>query len=200
MLPSFGKIIEQREQANADHFRRRTQELEPMLGDIPAHIVHEGRRNEIVRPSGKRDATEMRKHSGYIEVKRMPLSEFDQKFLNTKLDEMAKQLAESTAKAVIEALQQGADETGNVVDGKGRPFSQDLFLEVLSKMSHSFDEDGNWNTPTMIVAPDQMEKIRAIYESSTQKERTDYERKLAKIIANKKAEYDSEQAGRILAG
>ncbi|MBO9499964.1 MAG: hypothetical protein J7483_10960 [Novosphingobium sp.] len=173
---------------------------EPLIADVPAHIIHEGQAASMSRSDGKNEAVEIKKHEGRIEISVKPLEEFDAQFLIKKLKEIAEQLAGSISKTMLEAVSQGAESVGNVYDAKGKPFSRQMLLDVLKMMSHSFDEDGNWETPRMVVGPEMMKKVQESYEQATASERNEYDRKLAEIIRDKKAEYDSEQAGRILAG
>lgn len=171
----------------------------PMLADLPGHIVHEGKDTAIARPTGQTDKTEMTEHSAQIEIPKMKIDEYVKKH-NSFLEQIADQFAESQSKHMFDVIAEATDKTGNVVDGKGQPFSEDLFYQALEKMWHSFDASGEWQAPTLVVHPELYEKIMKYDQERTPEERAKFQKRLDKLIQDKKAQYDSEQAGRILAG
>lgn len=170
-----------------------------MLDGIKGHIVHEGKVTALTRVNGETDVTEMAQHSAFVETSRMPVEEFIAKHA-IYLDDIAEQFAESQSKQVIGAMSQSTEKTGNVVDGTGRPFSEDLLYETLEKMSHSFSATGEWQPPSLVVGPDLYKRIMEYENTRTPEQRQKFDEKLKMLIQKKKAEYDSEQAGRILAG
>jgi hypothetical protein len=200
MLPSFGKIVADRDKANSALIKRMVGEIEPIVADIPAHFIHEGDATQIIRSSGEHDETQIAKMEGYIEIRAVPLDEFAMADVNAKLREIATQFAKSAAQNILQTISDAAEKVGNVVDARGRKMSEELLLETLSSMSHSFDEDGRWQAPTMAVGPDLMKQIIELKNSQTLEQKAKYDREIARVISIKKAEHDSEQAGRILAG
>lgn len=200
MLPPFGKIVSEREKSNLEILRAMAHEIEPIVSDIANHYIHEGTATAIVRSSGETDQTVIKKHEGSVEIRTVPLAEYTYEDVLEKIREMASQFAASTAKQIIETISESAEKSGNIVDGKGRKFSEELLLETLSTMSHSFDADGQWHAPSMVVTSSQMEQIAEIKRRQSPQERAYYDRCVEEIIRAKKAAYDSEQARRILAG
>ena len=144
-----------------------------MLDGIRGHIVHEGQATSIARPSGETEATPLKTHSATLEIPRMK---------------------------VIEAITLSTEKTGNIIDGKGEKFSEDLMYKALESMAHSFGPDGQWEAPSLVVSPEQMKRIVEHEKSRTPEERAAFDKRLKNLIIKKKAEHDSEQAGRILAG
>lgn len=199
MLPQFPKIVAKRDQLNTDHIRRAVRERAPMLRDISSHIVHEGKDTAIARVDGETEATDMKLHSAMIEIPSMPVQEFIERHPSF-LDTIAEQFAKSQSEQVIEAITASTEKTGNIIDGKGQGFSDDLIYKTLDALAHSFGSDGQWEPPSMIVSPEQYEKIIEYDKSRTPEQRAEFDRRLKQLILRKKAEYDSEQAGRILAG
>ena len=115
-------------------------------------------------------------------------SNFEALVLN--LDEAADQGLKSLMPQVFAYLSRVCDATGNVVDGKGQPFSFDQLLEVLDKIQIDFDEAGNPEMPTMVVSPDLFEKIRMRPPTQEQIKRRD------EIIERKRKEYNARQRAR----
>lgn len=199
MLPQFPAIVAKRDRLNTDQLRRKVRELAPMLSDISSHIIHEGEATGIARVDGETESTEMQSHSATVEIPTMPAQEFmdrHSEFLNT----IAEQLAKSQSEQVIQAITASTEKTGNIIDGKGQGFSDELLYDTLDALSHSFGSDGQWQPPSIIVSPQQYEKIIEYDKSRTPEQRAEFDKRLNRLIEKKKAEYDSEQAGRILAG
>lgn len=199
MLPTFPKIIARRDQLNADAIRRLVKAKAPMLADISGHIIHEGKSTAIARPSGEIDPTKMVSVSAEFTIAREEVGEFVSNH-EKLLDRVAEQFADSQSKHVIEVITEATDKTGNVVDGQGQPFSDELLYQALEKMWHSFTPQGAWQPPTLVVHPDLYKKIQEYDENRTPAEKAAFDKKLRKLIETKRAEYVAEQAGRILAG
>ncbi|HAD17663.1 MAG TPA: hypothetical protein DCF81_12395 [Erythrobacter sp.] len=170
-----------------------------MLDGIRGHIVHEGQATSIARPSGETEATPLKTHSATLEIPRMKVGEFTQQH-QAFLEGIAEQFAASQSRQVIEAITLSTEKTGNIIDGKGEKFSEDLMYKALESMAHSFGPDGQWEAPSLVVSPEQMKRIVEHEKSRTPEERAAFDKRLKNLIIKKKAEHDSEQAGRILAG
>lgn len=112
------------------------------------------------------------------------------------IDEKAKDMGSQMAKYQFEVLNQTVQETGNSVDAKGQKLSPELFLETMSKISISFDEQGKPKLPTIVIGSnsvDEWKRVMAEAEADpSHKDRFDA------IIAKKKEDFDAEQARRKL--
>jgi len=168
-----------------------------MLGQIASHIVYEGATTDIIRDDGSAEETPMQQHSANIVIKVVPISEFTLEAVDHYLDEIAEQFAKSMSQAMHETISDAADKSGNVVDGQGQPISFDLLLEAFEKIQIDFNDDGTWSAPSIVVSPQQFERIMALDKSP---EAADYKRKLDNLIEVKRAEYNRREANRVLAG
>lgn len=199
MLPMFPRIVAMRDRLNKDTIRRVINQKAPMLEGISSHIIHEGSSTSISRADGEMEETEMQQHSASVEIPRMPIDEFFEHHQELLIS-IAEQFAESRSKQVIEAIRTSSEKTGNIVDAAGEPFSDDLMYQTLEKLAHEFGPNGEWRPPSLILSPAQYEKVIEYDKSRTPEQRAEFDKKLKELIAKKKSEYDSEQAGRILAG
>jgi len=111
------------------------------------------------------------------------------------VDEKAEAMGEEMAKYQFKVLDETVKEAGNVVDAKGQKPSIEMFLDVLEKISITFDKDGKPNMPTLVIGHKQANDWKAVIEQSKTPE---IDEKFNEIMKKKKEEYDAEQAGRKL--
>jgi hypothetical protein len=72
----------------------------------------------------------------------------------------AETMKEQASKMMIETMTKAVQEIGNVVDNGGRPFDFEALLRALEKVQIDFDDEGKANMPSVVLHPDQMEKMR----------------------------------------
>jgi len=165
--------------------------LDPLLGAIPkAESQHRGPiRN--VRGDSPLDQN-MPPIQSRVEIKLDTIH-------NTNFDDYTQLLcdiAQSNIAGLAQRFFKGMEEitsaTGNTVNAAGKPFSFDLFNDLLEKVSIEFDKSGKPIFPTLVVPPAAYEKIKNLEPTPEQSERT------SEIIAQKKAKFDAQKRTRRL--
>jgi hypothetical protein len=195
MLPTFPKLVRHRQCRNVERVHSRVRQLSPMIGLIKGHQLFEGRSSAIQREDGKIDETPIHRASGEVTIKPEMLIDFNEATVAHHLEEMAEQLARSMSEHFQQRMNDVTAETGNVVDGHGKPFSEDTFLDSMEIIEHNFGKDGSWKPPTMIVGPGMAEKIAAAGEMSPAGNK-----RLKAILERKRDEHRRREAARILVG
>lgn len=195
MLPTNPKLEVWRARLNQDRVRAKVRELAPMVGLVKSHIQFEGRQSAIQRETGELDETPITSASGEVSIKYVDLAEFSEDLVGTHLDNMAEQLARSMSEHFQQRMREVTEKVGNVVDGQGQPFSEELLLDVMEKLEHNFGPDGRWQPPTMIVGPGMAEKIAAAGEMSPEGNK-----RLKAILERKRDDHRRREAARILVG
>ena len=199
MIPDFPRLKEEMDATLTRILRQRVQFHEgEAISDVPHHTLHEGDENAIIRPDGKEDGTEIVQHGHELAI---PWKEFalaDLRQVLFRLEEVAKDMASQKSKYFFEMLNKVTTETGNVIDGKGKPLSADALLSVLEKIQADFDETGNLSGLRMVVAPSQ----RGAAEEAMRQIGTDpqLKKKHAAILMKKKEEWRAREAARTLVG
>ncbi len=82
--------------------------------------------------------------------------------------------------------------TGNVVHANGKPLSYDLILDLIEKVEFGFDDDGNPQYPSLVLPPKAIEELKKIKPTAAQ------EKRLQRIIKNKRAEFYAKKRTRRL--
>ena len=195
MLPTYPKLVRDRQNRNMETVRARVRQISPMIGMIKGHQLFEGRSSAIQREDGKLDETPIHRASGEVTIKREMLVDFNETTVARHLEEIAEQLARGMSEQFQQRMNEITAATGNVVDGGGKTFSEDTFLDVIEVMEHNFGKDGSWQPPTMIVGPGMAEKIAAAGEMSAAGNK-----RLKAILEKKRDEYRRREAARILVG
>ena len=154
---------------------------------------HEGNRWRIERSDGSVSESEYEELKGELTVSIEEATTLTPEQIASKLDDIAESMASQATASIFETLREAADGVGNSINANGRPFSKELFLELLSRVSIDFDPDGNPQMPMMIVPPG--------FDKSLFDE-WDKDPELAKrhdeIMRRKKEEFDAREASRKL--
>jgi hypothetical protein len=195
MLPTHPKLVRYRQNSNMETVHARVRQLSPMIGLFKSHQLFEGRSSAIQREDGKIDETPIQRASGEVKIKSEMLVNFGEAMVAHHLEEMAEQLARSMSEQFQQRMNEVTAETGNVVDGGGKPFSEDTFLDSMEVMEHNFGTDGSWKPPTMIVGPGMSEKMAAAGEMSAAGNK-----RLEAILERKRNDHRRREAARILVG
>lgn len=95
--------------------------------------------------------------------------------------EIADGLARAQIGNVIEAISEGADRSGNIVDGVNRPFA-DAFIEMIEKIEFGVDAKGEVELPSILAAPDEVNRMVAALESQP----PEYQARAEALIEEKK--------------
>jgi len=108
----------------------------------------------------------------------------------------AEEMKKQKAQYLLEKIKEVANKTGNIVDGQGRPFSFELFVESLKKIWIEFDENGKPHMPTMVVPPEIGEKLRVLLPEW--EKNLEYKKIMEEIIEAKRKEWNDRESHRKL--
>jgi len=112
-------------------------------------------------------------------------------FLET-IDHASNSGVDSLVPQLFSVLREACEESGQVVDCKGEPFSFELVLKLLEKIEITFDKDGSPSMPTMFVHPSMIKVLEENMPTEDQKNQMD------QLIARKKDEYFAKKRTRKL--
>ncbi|TNB47147.1 hypothetical protein FF124_13275 [Martelella lutilitoris] len=138
----------------------------PVLGEVARYRMFEGHQTAILREDGDKEEEELHLISGETSVPAKTL-------LYGSLEEIlgcflpvAKSLAADQSKLLFELIDRTTEKTGNVINGKKRPFSPDLVLEMLDKIEIEFDANGKPRMPTLVVGETMAARAKEVIEAS----------------------------------
>lgn len=100
------------------------------------------------------------------------------------------------AERTFETIQQAVEAVGNSFDAKGQKLSPDMVLQMWERMQLSFDSNGEWQRPTIVVHPDLGERARAILRAID--EEPELRARRDKIVNRQRDEWRVREASRKL--
>jgi hypothetical protein len=198
MLPDCPTLKREVSQRLTALFRQMVNQYLGVVGEAPRSVIHEGRRTAMIRESGEVDETPLFQATAGWEIKAAEVPTMTVDGLLERMRNAAKDMAAQISKGSFQSISDAVDKIGNVVDGKGAPFSADLFLNAIEKIQIDFGPDGKPRLPTLVVGPSQGPDIQRALESFEK----DPEQlaKFDKLIEKKREEWLAREASRKLVG
>jgi len=161
MLPDFPKIKKKHVEA-INKLLKEAIQRDPLFSGIREEHHFEGSRMSYKTVDGEANETDYQMASSEFEVKRQDVIAKGAMAYVENIRAAAEEMKKQKAHYFFEKMKEVTDKTGNIVDGKGRPFGFELFVESIRKIWIEFDEDGNPMMPTMVVSPEIGEKLRVL--------------------------------------
>jgi len=112
------------------------------------------------------------------------------------INEVAERFKKEKAMLMFSKLNEVAEKNGMTVDGKHKPFSFDLFIEMLDKMQIDFDDNGEARMPTVVVNP----SLAAVIKEKLPQwdSNIEYKKRMDDLKKRKKEEWDVRESSRKL--
>lgn len=165
---------------------------EPLLSKIARQVFHEGKGFILMREDGSAEKTEFQKSSGEISIDLNKMQERGEVVIDDALNTAGKQIVEAQRKLLFETL----DRVVPTHDAGGRPLSAELILETWESMDFTFDENGNWQRPEIVVNPIQVPRLTKEFK------RLEIEphlvQRFEEMLAQKKRDWHDREANRKL--
>jgi hypothetical protein len=196
MLPDFPKIKKKHVEA-IDKYLGELVNQDPLFSGIRVEHHFEGSRMSYKTVNGEPNETKYHQvASSEFQVKREDIIAKGAMAYVENLRAAAEEMKRQKAGYLFEKMKEVTDRTGNVVNGKGQPFSFELFAELVNKIWIDFDEDGKPIMPTMVVPPELGEKLRVILPEWEKK--PEYKKTIDEIIDRKRKEWNDRESHRKL--
>lgn len=162
MLPDFPTQKKKLAEIWHQYLYQRYREYLGFWSQLPTHNHPEGGSWSIERADGTKDTQEYRKLESmfFVTVEEAPTLTAD--LIRKKLDMVARDMAQQTSQGIFETLNDNLEKHGQLVDAEGRPFSKELFLELLEKVEFDFTKDGKPILPSLLMHPRLYETIKDV--------------------------------------
>lgn len=192
MLPTSSKLRIRLIKNMNEKIKQQMNEKSPLFQQIKRYFVFEGNKLGIVRTDGTTSVDEIKK----IEVSSVIEKEEAASLgIGGLVDDISTKLAEAQSTAIFDSLEKAISEVGNKVDGGGKSFSPELFLQAIDKLQIDF-ENGLPKLPTLTCSPDSMEHFQAVIKTTMNED--PFKTQFEEIINRKKKDFDEREASRKL--
>lgn len=195
MLPDFPKIKEKFKLAINKYLKNLVRQ-EPLLSQIREQRHFEGNKMTSKTEDGELDNTSYKEISGGYSIKREDVIAKGTMAYIENIQSVAEELKKQQAKLLFDKISEVTKKTGNIVNGKGQPFSFEIFIETMEKIQIDFDEMGKPYLPTLVVSPqlgDKLNEKLPEWESNPE-----YKKKLDEVIERKRQEWNDRESNRKL--
>lgn len=196
MIPDFPNEKQELAKVWTQYLNNRIGVLTGTLDLAQSYRHYEGNKWRLTREDKTVDDSNYLQISSIFSVSLDEVPNLTAEKIKEKLDKVADEMAGQMMQNMISKIAQAADSVGNSINANGEPFLPDHFLQVLDRIDHSFTEDGTWIPPTMIVAPDFMNKNKELIE--TYNNDAEFLAKRDAIIDRKREDWRAREAHRKL--
>jgi hypothetical protein len=195
MLPDFPKIKKKHVEAINKYLKELINQ-DPLFSGIRVEHHFEGSRMSYKTVDGEPNETEYQAASSEFQIKKEDVIAKGAMAYVENLRDAEEEMKRQKAGYLFEKMKEVTHKTGNIVNGKGQPFSFELFVEMIKKIWIDFDEDGKPIMPTMVVSPELGEKLRVILPEW--EKNPEYKKIIDDIIEKKRKEWNDRESHRKL--
>ena len=198
MLPDFPKV---KDKLALMLYYEFNQDLSSHLGpiaNVPVSLVFEGNKTMLIREDGSVEETEAKKATAKLQVVLSEFENMDDEIVSNKINEVAEEIAGQQAKSFYEVVDKAAEEVGNVVSADGKPFSMDMFFEMLEKIDVDFDENGDPIGLMVAMSPELFRSAAKVLEQA--ENNPEMNKRFDAIMERKREEWRVRENNRKLVG
>jgi hypothetical protein len=196
MLPDFPELKRHISQLRSEELSA-MRFADPVLAKVRSYRQHEGERFTIVREDGSSTTSQQRQlRSENMEFRLADIQARGEIAIFETISKAHQQIATAGRRLFSERLE---EEPINRVDGAGRRFSPDMYLEILESLDLSFDERGNWIKPDFWQErpnPALLKTVEAVRQRFH--DEPELKSKLDDLVKRKRAVFNDREANRKL--
>lgn len=196
MIPDFPVEKENMMNYWMKYLSKKHKVLLGVFGNLPAYRNHEGHKWTLDRSDGSKDSQPYHEIQAMLNLKISEIPDLSPEKLRLKLDKLAEDMARQASQSMFAEISRVTNQVGNAIDAKGQPLTKELFLQMLDNLDLDFDENGNWNPPTIVMHPDLWAAKKDEFKSWEND--PEFQAKQTKIIARKRGEWHDRENRRKL--
>ncbi len=196
MIPDFPDEKEKLMQLWNKYLQKKISENLGFLGTLPQYRNYEGDQWKLSREDGSVEVIDYDHIQGLLDINVDEVPDLTPEKIRQKLDNLSNEIAAQMSKNTYAEISRVTKLSGNEIDAKNKPFSKELFLELIEKVVLDFDQNGDLNQPTMVMDPVFWEKNKDKIMAWEKDE--EFVRKHEQLIAKKKEEWIDRENNRKL--
>lgn len=196
MLPDFPKEKKLLHKFWNEYLGHKHKELLGVFATIPSLASHEGDRWNIERPDGTESEQLYEEMSSLFTIDLSEVPTLTPEKIRAKLDTVAEDAARQMHQSIFREILKATKQVGNTVNAEGKPFTKELFLEMIEKVDMDFTPDGQLIPPSIIMPPEAWKANEAKFKEWEQDK--EFTAKHEEIINKKREAWSAREALRKL--
>lgn len=196
MLPRIGALELEFDDALAHYVRSRSRR-DGLMREIHGHVIHEGGATGIQRTPNEFEKTEMVAAQAEAKISFAEIESLDANYIIKLANEIADQFGRQLSQNLFKTMDQATAKTGQRVDGRGTPLTNELIMEMLSKMPINFEKSPHGDV-SIVVAPQMLPRLEALERELN--EDPALRSKMDALMDKKRNEFREREINRNLAG
>lgn len=195
MLPDFPKIKEKFREGINQYLKGLVRQ-EPLFSQMKEVPVFEGNRMASRTENGILDQSSYEEISGEYSISRQDVIAKGPWAFIENIHKVAEEIKKQRAGLFFRKLEQVTDKTGNIINGKGQPFTFDLFIKSLEKVQIDFDDEEKPYLPAFVFAPEMAAQVKQKLPEWFAN--AEYKKRFDELIERKREEWRDRESNRKL--
>ena len=196
MLPRIASL----ESEFTDALQRYVQLLsrsDGLMREIRAHVIHEGTASAIQRSPVDTEKTKMFVAEAEATMRLDEMENVDVNYILSKAAEIAAQFGRKFNESLFQTMEDATAKTGQRVDARGTPLTNEIIMEMLSKMSIDFEKSQHGDI-TIVTAPQMLPRFQALERELN--DDPELRKRMNDLMDQKRNEFREREINRNLAG
>lgn len=160
-------------------------------------MIHEGAAKVIQRSTTNSDETKMFAANAETTMHFDEIESVDVIFIMKKAEEIAEQFARQFSQHLFHIMDEVTAKTGQRVDAQGTPLTNEVIMEMLSKMQIDFEKSPHGDL-MIVTAPQMAQRFQALERELN--ENPELSKKMNDLMEKKRDEFREREINRNLAG
>ena len=199
MIVDFPEAKQKIKQTYDTILRQQVKQKAPTWSMGSRKMLFEGDKLAVFRADGTKDVSEMRAAQSEFSIPREDIQNVTAEDMVEKLSAAAEDMAGQIERGLFETLNDAVDKSGNWIPGNPA-LTPEGILQGLERIWIEFEDDDREKPikPTIIAAPEAVEKLMQAAEKETKEDKQQYYEKEKVILDRKYKEYMADLSSRKL--
>jgi hypothetical protein len=196
MLPRIASLDSEFSDALTSYVRQRSRR-DGLIREIRSHVVHEGAASAIQRSPTDSEKTKMFAAEAETTMHFDDIESVDVNYIIGKANEIADQFGRQFSQSIFQTMDEATAKTGQRVDARGSPLTNDLIIEMLSKMPIDFEKSPHGDL-SIVTSPQMVPRFQALERELDAN--PELRKKMNDLMDEKRNEFREREINRNLAG
>jgi hypothetical protein len=196
MLPRIASLESEFNDALMTYIQQRSRR-DGLIREIHGHVIHEGATTTIQRSPTDSEKTKMFAAEAETAMGFDEIESVDANYIIGKANEIAEQFKRQISENLFQTMDDATEKTGQRVDARGTPLTNELIMEMLSKISIDFEKSPHGDL-SIVTAPQMVPKFQALERELN--ENSELRKKMNDLMDKKRNEFREREINRNLAG